>query len=216
MNKSKWVSFLTSLQHLEKEKRIGSRMDPTNPFRPSSVLARSRIEHESSTNRTGEVVTLCSFIAVFFSKAKTASVVGALLFFLLYFPFLLPGRKHRRVGRATEKVGGTVVQNIQRSCFVLLETNSASLRKRHPTKHHPLASEPRFRTGSDPPLLALFVGPRGAPPRSLPGSRLPSFVSNSGASVATKALASLSPPVALSIGALVRRGECRVGGGLRV
>lgn len=34
------------------------------------------------------VVTLCSFIAVFFSKAKTASVVGALLFFLLYFPFL--------------------------------------------------------------------------------------------------------------------------------
>lgn len=38
---------------------------------------------------TPEVVTLCSFIAVFFSKAKTASVVGALLFFLLYFPFLL-------------------------------------------------------------------------------------------------------------------------------
>lgn len=34
------------------------------------------------------VVTLCSLIAVFFSKAKTASVVGALLFFLLYFPFL--------------------------------------------------------------------------------------------------------------------------------
>ncbi|CAJ1443886.1 unnamed protein product, partial [Effrenium voratum] len=34
------------------------------------------------------VVTLCSLIAVFFSKAKTASVVGALLFFLLYFPYL--------------------------------------------------------------------------------------------------------------------------------
>ncbi|CAL1171712.1 unnamed protein product, partial [Cladocopium goreaui] len=61
------------------------------------------------------VVTLCSFIAVFFSKAKTASVVGALLFFLLYFPFL--------------------------------------------------------------------------------------FVSDSGASASTKALSSLSPPVALSIGA---------------
>jgi hypothetical protein len=39
-----------------------------------------------------QVVTLCSFIAVFFSKAKTASVVGALLFFLLYFPFLCRGR----------------------------------------------------------------------------------------------------------------------------
>ncbi|CAJ1333106.1 unnamed protein product [Effrenium voratum] len=35
-----------------------------------------------------QVVTLCSLIAVFFSKAKTASVVGALLFFLLYFPYL--------------------------------------------------------------------------------------------------------------------------------
>ncbi|CAE8703253.1 unnamed protein product, partial [Polarella glacialis] len=34
------------------------------------------------------VVSLCSFIAVFFSQAKTASVVGALLFFLLYFPYL--------------------------------------------------------------------------------------------------------------------------------
>jgi len=33
------------------------------------------------------VVTFCSFISVFFARAKTASVVGALLFFLLYFPY---------------------------------------------------------------------------------------------------------------------------------
>eukprot|EP00931_Biecheleriopsis_adriatica_P069363 TRINITY_DN4321_c0_g1_i1.p1 TRINITY_DN4321_c0_g1~~TRINITY_DN4321_c0_g1_i1.p1 ORF type:complete len:1964 (+),score=351.62 TRINITY_DN4321_c0_g1_i1:38-5929(+) len=34
------------------------------------------------------VITLCSMISVFFARAKTASVVGALIFFLLYFPYL--------------------------------------------------------------------------------------------------------------------------------
>merc|ERR1740130_135472 len=33
------------------------------------------------------VITFCSFLAIFFAKAKQASVVGALLFFLLWFPY---------------------------------------------------------------------------------------------------------------------------------
>jgi len=38
------------------------------------------------------VLSLCSLLAVFFERAKTASVVGALLFFLLYFPYVFVGQ----------------------------------------------------------------------------------------------------------------------------
>lgn len=47
------------------------------------------------------VVTLCSFIAVFFARAKTASVVGALIFFLLYFPYLFVSGAGTSIGTKT-------------------------------------------------------------------------------------------------------------------
>eukprot|EP00929_Paragymnodinium_shiwhaense_P046547 TRINITY_DN23705_c0_g1_i1.p1 TRINITY_DN23705_c0_g1~~TRINITY_DN23705_c0_g1_i1.p1 ORF type:complete len:1941 (+),score=414.00 TRINITY_DN23705_c0_g1_i1:131-5953(+) len=47
------------------------------------------------------VVAFCSLMAVFFEKAKTASVVGALMFFLLYFPYAFVNDASTAVGLKT-------------------------------------------------------------------------------------------------------------------